>query len=154
MLAAISPLCSAQAKDMVELPILVTRMDGREDVLRVQTYLVDAEVPFLCGKQTLESWSFKIDGPENILEIQMKTGQDNRKKLLKMEDTIGGHYGIVLETRKKKNSSLFLVEEDSEILFMEDKVDLCLFRAIRKVHEVNRHKKRKNYCQHIGMQDG
>ena len=42
------------SKTLVELPILVTRMDGKEDVLIVQTYLVDAEVPFLCGKTTLE----------------------------------------------------------------------------------------------------
>ena len=46
---------------LVELPILVTRLDGKEDVLIVQTYLVDAEVPFLCGKQTLEFWNLKID---------------------------------------------------------------------------------------------
>ena len=59
------------SKSLVELPILVTRMDGREDVLKVQTYLVDAEVPFLCGKQTLESWSFKIDREEKILKIQI-----------------------------------------------------------------------------------
>ena len=58
-----------------------------------------------------------------------------------MEETTGGHYRIVLETRKKKNTNLFLVEEDSGILFMEDKEgDLCSFRAVRKVHEVNRHK--------------
>ena len=43
------------SKLMVELPILVTRMDGKEDVLKLQTYIVDSEVPFLCGKQTLES---------------------------------------------------------------------------------------------------
>ena len=49
------------SKSLVELPILVTRMDGKEDVLIVQTYLVDAEVPFVCGKQTLETWNFKID---------------------------------------------------------------------------------------------
>ena len=129
------------SKSLVKLPILVTRMDGKGDVLIVQTYLVDAEVPFLCGKQTLETWNFKIDGQEKILEIQLKTGQDNGRKLLKMEETTGGHYGIVLETRKKKNTNLFLVEEDSGILFMEDKEgDLCSFRAVRKVHEVNRHK--------------
>ena len=40
---------------LVELPILVTRLDGREDVLIVHTYLVDAKVPFLCGKQMLEN---------------------------------------------------------------------------------------------------
>ena len=77
-------------------------MDGKEDVLTVQTYLVDAEVPFLCGKQTLETWNFRIDGQKKILEIHLKTGQDTSQKLIKMEDTTGGHYGIVLETRKKK----------------------------------------------------
>ena len=46
----------------VDFSILITRMDGREDVLTVQTYLVDAEVPFLCGKKTLEDWNFQISG--------------------------------------------------------------------------------------------
>ena len=33
------------------------------------------------------------------------------------------------------------VEDDSGILFLEDaKDDLCFFKAIRKVHEVNHHK--------------
>ena len=56
---------------IVDLPILVTRMDGIDDVLLVKTYLVDTEVPFLCNKQTLESWNFKIDGIGKILEIHM-----------------------------------------------------------------------------------
>ena len=85
-------------------------MHGKEDVLTVQTYLVDAEVPFLCGKQTLDSLNFKIDGQEMILEIQIKTGDDHGKKFIKMEDTTGGHYGIVLETRKEQNEGLFLME--------------------------------------------
>ena len=68
------------SKLLVELPILITRLDGKEDVLTVQTYLVDVEVSFLCGKQTLESWNFKIYGNEKILEIQMKTKQDNVRK--------------------------------------------------------------------------
>ena len=107
----------------------------------VQTYLVDAEVPFLCGKQTLESSNFKIDREEKILEIHMKTGQDCGKMLVKMIDTTGGHYRIVLETRKKATSSLFLVEEDFGTLFVEDEEgDLCSFRSVRKVHEVNHYK--------------
>ena len=72
-------------------PILITRIYGKEDVLIVQTYLMDAEVPFLCGKQTLESWNFKIDGQEKILEIHIRTGKDHGKKLIKMEDTAEGH---------------------------------------------------------------
>ena len=40
---------------MVELPIMVKGMDGKDYVLRVNTYLVEADVPFLCGKRTLEN---------------------------------------------------------------------------------------------------
>ena len=32
---------------LVELRVLVTRLDGREDVQTIQTYLVDAKVSFL-----------------------------------------------------------------------------------------------------------
>ena len=46
------------SESLVELPILIMRMDGREDVLIIQTYLVDVEIPFLCGKRTLEGWNF------------------------------------------------------------------------------------------------
>ena len=60
------------SQSLLKLPILVMRLDGGEDVLHVQTYLVDAEVPFLCGKPALESSNFKIDGNEKILEIQVK----------------------------------------------------------------------------------
>ena len=61
-----------------------------------------------------------------------------------MEDTAGGHYGIILETKKEKNKSLFLMEEDTGILFLEDKEgDLCSYKAMRKVHELNRHKGRE-----------
>ena len=57
----------------IDLPILITRKDGKEDVLTVPTYLVDAEVPFLCGKKTLEYWNFQISGRNKTLEIASLT---------------------------------------------------------------------------------
>ena len=127
----------------MELPVLVSRLDGCKDVLIMQIYLIDAEVPFLCGKQTLESWKFKIDGVEKILEIEVKTGQKHSKKFLKMVDTAGGHCGIILETQKKKRIDEVLLVDDTGILFVEDAEDeLCSFKAIKKVHEINRHKGR------------
>ena len=51
--------------------------------------MVDAEIPFLCGKQTLENWNFKIDGKEKILEIQSKI--DGSMMKIRMVDTSGGH---------------------------------------------------------------
>ena len=53
---------------MVELPIIVNRLDGKEDVLKVFTYLVDADIPFLCGKKTIEKWNLKIDTKNKVLE--------------------------------------------------------------------------------------
>ena len=39
---------------MIELPLVVVSMAGKEEVLNVFAYIVDAEIPFLCGKRTLE----------------------------------------------------------------------------------------------------
>ena len=64
------------------------------------------------------------------MEIQTKTGQDNGKKLVRMIDMAGGHYGVILETRKKSTSSLFLVDDDPGTLFVEDEEgDLCSTRS-------------------------
>ena len=45
---------------------------------------------------------------------------DGLRKLIKMIDTAGGHYAIILETRKKEDSSILFLEDDSGILFLED----------------------------------
>ena len=68
------------SKLLVELPILVTRLDRREDVLTVHTYHVDAEVPFLCGKQMLESWNFRIDSREKIFDTHPNNQQYTDRK--------------------------------------------------------------------------
>ena len=61
-----------------------------------------------------------------------------------MVDTHGGHYAIVLETSHAPDSNVLFVENeglDVPILLLDDKQgDLCSFKAVRKVHEINRHK--------------
>ena len=71
----------------IDLPILVTRRDGKEDVLKVPTFLVDAEVPFLCGIKTLEDWNFQINGRDKTLEISLLT--DGTRIKFQMIDTQG-----------------------------------------------------------------
>ena len=61
------------SQTLVELLVLVMRLDGKEDVLIIKTYLMDAKVPFLCGKQTLENWNFRIYVRDKNLEIEYNT---------------------------------------------------------------------------------
>ena len=39
-----------------------------------------------------------------------------------MVDTVGGHYGVILKTRKKGGSNVLFVEYSSGILFVEDEL--------------------------------
>ena len=63
-----------------------------------------------------------------------------------MIDTKGDHYGIILETQRKK-SVLYLEDalgDELGVLFLEDKEEeLCSFKAVRHVNEVNRHKQKE-----------
>ena len=85
------------SRSRIDLPILIVRKDGKEDVLTVPTYLVDAKVQFLCGKKTLEDWNFQIRGRDKILEITSLL--DGSRVQIQIIDTQGGHYGVVLETQ-------------------------------------------------------
>ena len=131
------------SESLIELPVLITRLDGREDVFTIQLYLVVAELPFLCGKRTSEDWSFQTDGREKILEITSKT--DGSRMQIRMMDTKGGHYGIILETQRRKDV-LYLEDalgDELGVFFLEDKEqEICSFKAVRHVHEVNRHKQK------------
>merc|ERR1712112_21783 len=113
---------------MVELPMIVKRMDGKDDVLKVFAYLVEADVPFLCGKRTLEKWRSKVDTTNKVLETMI----DGEKKNFRIIDTGSNHYGIEIENRSEKGE---------EILYGKGKEEeLETYKAVKKVHEVNNHK--------------
>ena len=126
----------------IDLPILITRKDGKEDVLTVPTYLVDADAPFLCGKKTLEDWNLQISGRKKILEITSPT--ERTRIQIQMIDTQGGHNGIILETQRRQNV-LYIEDalgDELGILFLEDeKGELCfskLFSKYMKSIAINR----------------
>ena len=65
---------------------------------------------------------------------------------VRMIDTSCRHYTIVSETRKKIDSNVLYIDENQDVpvLFLEDKEGvLCSFKAVRKVHEINRHKSKR-----------
>ena len=66
---------------------------------------------------------------------------------VKIIDIEGGYYAIVLETQKKKMSNVLYLEDalgdELGVLFLEDKEEeLCSFKAVRRIHEVNCHKQK------------
>merc|ERR1712240_231836 len=116
------------SKRIVELPIIVRRMDGKEDVLRVFTYLVDADFPFLCGKRTMvEKWNSKIDTKNMVLETEI----DGTRKDFKLIETTGNHMAIEIERKSVKEEEIFFAKEGER---------LDTFKTIRKEHEVTNHK--------------
>ena len=56
------------SKSIVKIPVIVQRNDGRDDVLKVQAYLVDADIRFLFRKRMMELWQTQIDTKKKILE--------------------------------------------------------------------------------------
>ena len=96
------------SRTMVELPVIVRRMDGKEDVLRVFTYLVDADVPFLCGKRTMVvKQNSKIDTKNMVLETEI----DGTRKDLKLIETAGNHLAIEIERKSVKEEEIFFAKE-------------------------------------------
>ena len=90
-------------------------------------------------QETLEDWNFQISGRDKTLEITSLT--DGTRIQIQMI----GHYGIVLETQKMHNV-LYLEDALGDkfvVLFLEDREkELCSFKAVRQVHEVNHHKQK------------
>ena len=124
------------SKLMVELPVIVRRLDGKEDVLQVFTYLVDADVPFLCGKRELKDrWKSKIDTENNVLETKI----DGIRKDFKIVGTSGNHVALEIEKSDLK---------EEQILFTNEGEDMNTFKAIRKVHEVTNHKSAEQLLKH------
>ena len=92
---------------MVELPVIVRRLDGKEDVLKVFTYLVDADVPFLCGKREMvERWKSKIDTKNKVLETEI----EGKRQDFLIVVTGGNHVVIEIEKRDLKEEEIFFAK--------------------------------------------
>ena len=49
---------------------------------------MDADVPFLLGKKTMEGWKSKLDTVNKVLETEM----EGKRKNFRMVDTGGNHF--------------------------------------------------------------
>ena len=78
-----------ESRKMIELPVKMRAINKIED-LWVWAYVIDAEVPLLVGRKTLEGWKSKLNTTNKILETDMG-GVINRFIVV---NTGGKHFGI------------------------------------------------------------
>ena len=81
------------SKEMVEIPVVVIGMDGKQERLKIFAHVIGAGVPFLVGRTTLEDWKSRMDMVKRVLETDM----DGEKRNFEMVTTESGHYGIEME---------------------------------------------------------
>ena len=116
------------SKEMVELPMLVKMTNGAEEVLKVAAYVVDADVPFLLGKKTMEAWKSKVNMVDKVLETEM----EGERKDFRMIVTESNHYGLEIEKEERQiDEVLFAIEKEEK---------LGTFKGMKKIHEVTNHK--------------
>ena len=135
------------SNQMIELPMVVSAMDGREEVLRLHAYIVDAEIPFLCGKRTLEGWNAKIDTQDEVLETEI----EGRKRNFQMVTTESNHYGLEIGLKNESIEEIMFTDGSDkeemesyrkieEVLYEKGEDPLDSYKAIKRVHEVTSHK--------------
>ena len=108
--------------------------------MKVFTYLVDADVPFLCGKREMvEKWKSKIDTKNMVIETEI----EGKRKDFRLIETGGNHVAIEIEKRDIKEEEIFFAT-----YFAKEEGDLNTFKAIRKVHEVTNHKSAEQLLKH------
>merc|ERR1712115_65297 len=89
------------SKEMVKLLITLKTLDRKEEELQVLTYLVETDIPLLCGARELKRrWQSKIDNENDVLEIKLEDGKTKRFKII---ETSGNHIGIELEKSDVEN---------------------------------------------------
>ena len=97
--------------------------------MKVMLCVVDADVPFLCGKRTNELWRSQLDMDRKVFEINFV----GARREIKLINTKGNHYVAVLEMRKT-----------SECLLLGGSGRKApTYEAVKKVYMVNNPKKQK-----------
>ena len=86
------------SKEMVRLPVMMRAIDRKVLKVWIMAYVVDADVPFLIGKKTLEEWKSRLDTQERELVVEM----EGKKSKVKMEVTGSHHFGVRVEKWKEE----------------------------------------------------
>ena len=120
-----------QAETRYKIPFLVKSEDDTEVVLEADVYEVDASVPLLCGKDSLENWNVNIDLRERILGIKMQFDKKGENIRVKMEETKGEHYALKVAIHQE-------LDDEKTVLLLENMDDVTSYKKIKKSTPVNK----------------
>ena len=84
-----------KSEETIDLPVIM-KMKGKGEkiVKQVTTHVVQGEVPFLLGKETMKKWGTKIDVNNDVLEIQSELEDP---VLIEGFATTGGHTAVKIK---------------------------------------------------------
>ena len=116
-------------KEIVELPIHLQDEDGKRVIEEIGVHIVEAEIPFLLGMESLEERGAVIDIADNTVTFK-KSGNKFR-----MRKTLGGH-GF-LDFIKPKREIFINFDAKNEDHLRE-------YKKVRNVHRLSGHKLNKN----------
>ena len=116
--------------EKIKIPIFVQSHDEISEKF-IETYVIQADVPFLLGLDTMREWRALID---------METEQMIFRSFdlsIKMLRNNGGHLIIPLKKSKEWSTS-------ETVLFMNSETDVSSYEKIQKVHKNTNHKSEEN----------
>lgn len=114
---------------MVKIPVIFQSKDDKEDVLRVERYILNSKVFLYCGNRILKLWELRLDLKRQIMETNIV----GVTKDFEMRETSGNHYGAILETKKGDTERVYFLDNHVESLTSYKAMEKSMKSKIKEV---------------------
>ena len=129
--------------EVVEIPVKLpvrNKEVSESFITTIETYVVNGDVPYLLGNNTMKAWNSKIDIADRVLEIH-KFKNCNGQPILLEAPLRGSHMKIEMQSLKDNSLTDSVQFIEQQVLHGECLTD---FKAVRKIHERLNHKSKEN----------
>ena len=116
--------------EKARIPIAMKSKDGYTRKF-VEAFVIQADVPFLLGLNTMKQWRIMMDMESEELVFR---AFDITVKMMRND---GGHLTVQLEKVEEWSTA-------ETVMFMKSEDEVCSFTKIKKVHENTNHKSEGN----------
>ena len=123
------------SKERFKIPIMSEDENGKDIKMIVNAFEVKADVPLLCGKNTLYEWGAQTNHRKNVVE--------NKIVSFNLVQTRSGHDALGLIPVKEEsleNTVSYITEQ----VRAEDESNIFDYKKVKKIHESTNHKMEAN----------